>query len=218
MRHVGFLAVVVGAVMRLHVMAGLVLACSNVLAGQHVIDLDTYRYRGRVVDPRGRPLPGVEVTCVARGDAPSRTTTDDRGEYVLTSRHGVCGRLTFELSGFVPEGFARPGGDVLDVALKIGGVGEIVCLDARLPGRVTNADGSPAADASVWLHRLGGDRTWGARTDASGYFAMLAMCDGPEGELSICARGKGEQAGAGCATLAATKESLQAGVRIRLSR
>jgi hypothetical protein len=205
---------------RLQVIAGLVLVSSNVLAGQHAIDLDNYRYRGRVVDTRGGPLPGVEVTCVARGDAPSRTKTDERGEYVLTSRHGVCGRLTFELSGFVPEGFARPGGDVLDVALELGGVGEIVCLDAkpRLPGRVTNADGSPAADASVWLHRLGGDRTWGARTDASGHFAMLAMCDRLEGELSLCARGKGEQAGAGCVTFAETKESLQAGVRIRLSR
>ena len=53
---------------------------------------------------------------MARGDAPSRTSTDDRGEYVLISRHGVCGRLTFELSGFVPEGFTRPGGDVLDLA------------------------------------------------------------------------------------------------------
>lgn len=204
--------------MRLHVIAGLFLASSNVLAGQHAIDLDNYRYRGRVVDTRGGSLPGVEVTCVARGDARSRTRTDDRGEYVLTSRHGVCGRLTFELSGFVPEGFTRPGGDVLDVALNLGGLAEVVCLDPKLPGRVTNADGSPAADASVWLHRLGGDETWGARTDASGHFAMLAMCDQPEGELSMCARGKGEQGGAGCVTFAATKESLQAGVRIRLSR
>lgn len=204
--------------MRLQVLTGLVLASASVLAGQQAIDLDNYRYRGRVVDIRGVPLPGVEVTCVARGDARSQAKTDERGEYVLTSGHGVCGRLTFELSGFVPEGFARPGGDVLDVALKLGEVSERVCLDARLPGRVTNADGSPAADASVWLHRLGGDRTWGARTDASGQFAMLAMCDRPEGELSICARGKGEQAGAGCVTFAATKESLQAGIQIRLSR
>jgi hypothetical protein len=108
---------------------------------------------------------------------------DDRGEYVLTSNHGVCGRVTFELSGFVPEGFTRPGGDVLDVALRIGEVGEI----ASTPS-------------------------------CGGHFALLAMSDRPEGELSICARGKGEQAGAGCATFVATKESIQAGVRIRRSR
>jgi hypothetical protein len=84
-----------------------------VLAGQHAIDLDT-RYRGRVVDSGGAPLPGVDVTCVARGDAQSKAKTDNRGEYVLTSRDGVCGRLRFELSGFVPEAFASPGGDVLE--------------------------------------------------------------------------------------------------------
>jgi hypothetical protein len=47
---------------------------------------------------------------------------------------------------------------------------------------------------------------------------MLAMCDQPGGELSIRARGKGEQAGAGCVTFVATEESLQSGARIRLSR
>jgi hypothetical protein len=204
--------------MRILPAVAIVVAFATSGTGQQVIDPDTHRYRGRVVDITGYPIPGVDVSCVGREDAVTRVKTDDRGEYVLASRHGVCGLLKFELDGFAPEGFSNPGGDVFDVTLMVGDLGEVVCLDPRLPGRVTNADGSPAADASIWMRRLGGDRTWGARTDANGRFAMLALCHRPEGDLSVCARGKGEHGGVGCVTFAVTPASVASGIRIRLSR
>ena len=160
----------------------------------------------------GAPLPGTDVTCTTRDGVTQRTTTDDKGEYALAPHAGACERLTFEQASFVPERFVPPAAGVLDVSLVIGFAGERVWVAGAGVGFVVNADGSPAADASVWLWRVGGAAPAGWRTDAAGTFA-LPFNDG--GDFVLCARGAGEHQRTMCRPL--TGDPFPGGkVRLRL--
>jgi hypothetical protein len=183
-----------------------------IAGGESADDLRTVQYRGSVTDVLGGPLPTVDVTCTQGQRVIGRVRTDERGEYVLTSRNGTCSLLSFEIEGFVPERFQSPGGDALDVVLLLGVVGEVVSL-GPLKGSVTNADGSPAADASVWLRRAGGDLTEGSRTDAKGRFAMPIR--GLQGEFTLCARTK-EPLRFACTAFGATDDIFRDGVHLHL--
>lgn len=176
-------------------------------------DIDVYRYRGRVVDTSGGRVPGVEIACRNRKSV-VRATTDARGEYALVSRDGTCKTVEFALQGFVTETFHWPGGDVLDVSLVLGGVGEVVGPTPQLPGTVVHADGSSAADASVWLRRLGAERVYGARSDRAGRFSMPLYEFA--GDYALCARGAGTGDGSTCVAFTASEAFRKSQPRLQL--
>jgi hypothetical protein len=171
------------------------------------------RYRGRVVDVTGSPLPGTDITCTVRGGATYRAKIDDKGEYALTSTGGACEGTDFELEGFVTERFVSPAAGVLDVILEVAFADERVWLPGAGRGFVVNADGSPAVDASVWLWRIGGAAPAGWRTNIDGAFE-IPLTD-YTGDSVLCARGAGERQRTAC--LPVTNQPFPGGkVRLKL--
>lgn len=138
---------------------------------------------GRVLSPRGEPVPGVGV--VLRSDSPGfppDASTDDRGAFEL---HGVTPGtarvvVEHELGDADVDIVVRPGGDPLVVELDDRG---------RIEGRVATTDGEPVADA--WVSLVAAERppvpAWGnedspytrhASTDSEGRFRFRRLRQG----------------------------------------
>ena len=60
--------------------------------------------RGKISDPDGNPVPGVEVSIVLMdgGGRPIRTTTNDKGEFLRAGVPVQMYRVSFELEGWEP--------------------------------------------------------------------------------------------------------------------
>lgn len=110
---------------------------------------------GAVTDASGAPLAGAKVRAVSEStrvigeDAPSdpdrRATTDERGRFALRGLKPVSYAVSARKSGFLPAvASAEPGGDAPTLKLKQSGA---------LFGRVTGADGKPAANPRVEVRR-----------------------------------------------------------------
>lgn len=162
--------------------------------------------RGRIVGPRGQPVPGAgvhEVGDPARPEALARAVAREepaarssaRGEFALPERpEGVPLHLLILAEGFRPagvRGVRPPTAEALVVALEEA---------FTLRGRVLGPDGEPVTEAEVnstWQDALpekegglpvGPSLAWSERTDRDGRFALAGLPRG-EAEISIVAGG-----------------------------
>ena len=106
---------------------------------------------GRVVDPRGAPVPGAVVTYTAGrrgsqwGVAPAPVTTDGEGRFALRGV-GEQGSVQARAAEQVSDRVAAPAGaQDLTITVRPGGV---------LSGRVLHADGTPATAFGLEVLRL----------------------------------------------------------------
>ena len=143
-------------------------------------------FRGRVVDPEGRSIPGVPVIFRGRGGSDASAVTDARGRFELVAKREP-GRVStsaleyedlFSLSVRATD--ASTGG--------LGGDDELLLVTARhrpLSGRVVDEFGAPMRGATVGLELPEGflsrfdavldaadDRTWRVETDEDGAFEL----------------------------------------------
>jgi hypothetical protein len=105
--------------------------------------------QGRVTDSEGAALPGTSVIVDNEAGTTYRTTTDDRGEYVMIGLPPGVYTLRVELAGFVS--FSRAGLEVgpavalvQDVSLTVGGIAESVTVTGESP-RIETASASIAS-------------------------------------------------------------------------
>jgi len=147
------------------------------------------RIAGRVVDPTGAPLAGVEVatTPERHGSEHGMTLarTDADGAYaalLLAGLHTVqAGGLAPELTSARAEGVRVTAGTtttVPDLVLRGGGT---------LEGSVRLADGSPAPEATLWSFEPGRARILGSCTQGAFRFEGLEA-----GRLQLVAAGSGQ--------------------------
>lgn len=162
--------------------------------------------RGRIVGPRGQPVPGAGVhevgdparpealaLALAREEPAARSSL--RGEFALPERpEGVPLHLLILAEGFRPagvRGVRPPTTEPLVVALEEA---------FTLRGRVVGPEGEPVAEADVdlaWQDALpeeegglpvGPSLAWSERTDRDGRFALAGLPRG-EAEINIVAGG-----------------------------
>jgi hypothetical protein len=144
-------------------------------------ELSTARLSGRVVDPKGRPIPKLGLSVVS-GQALARslpTTSDADGYFVVDDV--PTGHLSFLASA--PEKLVMSG-----VLLSSGSDAEVVVRadwgEQELRGRVVDEGGRPLAGAEVelwWSHVSEGSTGRSKRstvTDASGSFEFRRLGDG----------------------------------------
>jgi protocatechuate 3,4-dioxygenase beta subunit len=146
--------------------------------------------RGRVRDREGHGLEGASVRArLRRPGGPWReATSEGDGEFVVAGLEAGTYSLRAELAGYAAaSATARPGGDPVDLVMEPGG---------EIAGRVVDASGQPAEDASVEAEWAGG-----AEAPAGGAFATAEEGEGRfvlrdlrAGRYAVQARaaGKGE--------------------------
>ena len=90
--------------------------------------------RGRVVDPTGQPLPGVDVKALVSGREAASTTTDSNGAYQLPPIVAGSAVVEAALTGFKTVRRAlvlRGGVTSLDFTLEVGSLSETVTVAAE---------------------------------------------------------------------------------------
>jgi protocatechuate 3,4-dioxygenase beta subunit len=151
---------------------------------------------GRVLDPRGRPVPGAAVLVVSqsptpkglpRMEEPIEITTDVEGRFrVPLLALGKIG-LAVRARGFVPasvDGLTlNPGKGVADLGT--------VSLEAaaRLAGRVVDPSERPVAEAEVHLEGRPGGAGPAAVTGAAGQFSLDGLRAGEILSLRVFRKG-----------------------------
>lgn len=130
--------------------------------------------RGTVVDEKGRPIEGVEVT--ASTDYPNRkTTTDKSGRFVLAGVAPEDNKVecNFYLKGYIPGNRSTSKDDALSGTWKVVMINE----DATaVTGHAYFADGTAAAGKKIRLQlRSGSSEFWTRETstDAQGAFRVV---------------------------------------------
>jgi hypothetical protein len=170
-------------------LTGSLLVVLALTAPVHVhADDDDRTIRGRVVDGVGGPIANATLTCFSRDDkAMTTTVTDARGEYRLPSpAGGRCFEVEAAMDGFVSTRITLRGAAILDFELEVGSLVEGFFF-ASVSGIVLRETLEPAADASVWVVTMSGDRVGGGRTDAHGRFTVHRLPNF-HGPLVACAR------------------------------
>jgi hypothetical protein len=152
--------------------------------------------RGRVVDPAGRPVPGLEILAAdASGDFGGNSYTLADGSFQIDGLGAQAYTLVTggDLPGWAVRGGVTPGDEPVTLALRPGG---------RIAVRVVDVDGRPIKDAYPQVQRIGGLSVvmpgGSGSTDASGFVEIGA----PTGVLEIEA-GAGAQTGRGTVTVRA---------------
>ena len=187
-----------------------------------VVPLESWAVvEGTVVDPRGRPVGGVDVQLSPdqedgvriQVDAfMSQTTTDEQGRFV---RRGLeAGTYDIRVSDDLgPLELVDDDDDESRVELDNGRTTRIrlkvQSQDGRIAGTVTDADGAPLPDAwvSATLEDSGGwARTRPALTDEGGAFELSGL---REGSYRVQATGPGGRA-------RASKSGARPGERVEL--
>src|SRR5712691_2554324 len=116
------------------VLVGLAFVAPSIVLAQ----AETGRITGKVVDPQGGAVPGVQVTARSVSSGGSRTTVSDAsGSYVIANLNAARYDVTFQLPGFktittnvnLTVGLAV----TADIRLELGAVAETVSVVAVTP-------------------------------------------------------------------------------------
>lgn len=153
----------------------------------------TGRISGRIINSdSGAPLANVQVDAQL-GSAPTRSTaqTDANGQYILTALQPGMYTVWATAPGFVSSAFGLRRSRDIQSAITVAADGHAANVDialtveSTLSGRLTNADGSPHAGATVTAqrpHLRDGQRLlkdYGrALTDADGRYRIAGLLYG----------------------------------------
>ena len=147
------------------------------------------RVAGRVVDPAGAPLPGVEVATT-----PERHGSEHGMTFARTDADGAYALLVLAGLHTVQAGGVQPGltsARAEGVRVSAGTTSEVPDLVLRgsgtLEGSVRLADRTPAPEATLWALEPGGARRLGACSQGAFRFEGLAP-----GSLQLVAAGAGQ--------------------------
>ena len=129
------------------------------------------RVEVHVLDPAGRPVPGVAISGFAEGARPISRTTDAKGfaELLNLSTPGIRLHLSPPRTVQDPARFLKPA----PIDAVVGGAPVIVRLveGSLIRGRVLGPDGTPLSGMSV--NAKGPEKAWaGAVTNAKGEFSL----------------------------------------------
>ena len=108
--------------------------------------------RGRVVDPAGQPLPGVDVKALVSGREAASTTTDANGTYQLPPIAAGSAVVEAALNGFKTVRRAlvlRGGVTSLDVTLEVGSLAESVTVSAEPASPFVRREQSAELSAAI---------------------------------------------------------------------
>jgi len=149
------------------------------------------RITGRVTDNAGNPIEGASVTASLAGAwwGFGTATTDADGNYTIDGLYPGDYRVEAQADGFVREYYR----DTIDPSAATpvpvaegsttSGIDFALAVEARITGRVTDFQGNPIEDFSVYATLFEGccASGWG-RTDADGFYVVGGL---PTGEYRV---------------------------------